>query len=182
MIVLGNISEYVILGITHIWTGYDHLLFLLAVLIGTNVKWDYLKIVTSFTLGHSITLALAALEIITIPSIIIEPLIALSIIYVAIENMVRKTLKGRWILTMLFGLIHGFGFASIINGSLTNNFLLKLFSFNLGVEIGQLIIVMIVIPLLIYLSKKVKKKTQINYAFSFMVGIMGIYWLIERVF
>ncbi|HUR47699.1 MAG TPA: HupE/UreJ family protein, partial [Candidatus Saccharimonadales bacterium] len=108
--------EFFILGIRHILTGYDHLLFLFGLLIVSTRFLDSLKIITCFTIAHSITLAVATFNLIDIPSKLVEPAIAASIVYVGAENLWRggKAPKGRWLLTFAFGLIHGFGFASVL--------------------------------------------------------------------
>ena len=104
-------KDFFVLGIEHILTGYDHLLFLFALLIVTHRFWSAFGIITFFTIAHSITLAIAGMNLLTIPSPIVEPLIAASIVYVGVENLIVKEPKGRKYLTFAFGLIHGFGFA-----------------------------------------------------------------------
>src|SRR6185295_4944850 len=124
-------------------TGYDHLLFLGGLLIACRRFSTMAGIVTCFTIAHSITLALAALDVLAIPSRVVEPLIAASIVFVGIENLVRRGAepKGRWALTFVFGLVHGFGFASVLRdlgvGRGGHGLLVPLFTFNLGVEVGQ---------------------------------------------
>jgi hydrogenase/urease accessory protein HupE len=172
--------DFMALGVEHILIGYDHILFILALIIGGGNKWDYVKILTAFTVGHSVTLALASLDILSIPPSIIEPLIALSIVYAAVESIVRKSRKGRWVITLLFGFIHGFGFAGILKGFLSGNYALSLFSFNLGVEIGQVIIVLIVVPLLLTV-RNMKLQPKLNVGLSILISFMGMYWFIERV-
>jgi hypothetical protein len=174
--------EYATLGFEHIWTGYDHLLFLLAVLIGKGSKWDYVKILTAFTVGHSITLALASWDIVSISPSIIEPLIALSIVLASGESLLRKSIKGRWKFTLFFGLIHGFGFAGILKGFFSSNFVLALFSFNLGVEIGQIVFAAVFLPLLIYVRAKTESMSKLKYALPVVIGMLGLYWFSERVF
>src|ERR1051325_7034280 len=110
-----SFADFLVLGVRHIWTGYDHLLFVLGLLIVTRNFVSSLKIITCFTLAHSITLAVATLSLVQISSRIVEPLIAASIVYVGVENLFRgDDPKGRWLLTFAFGLIHGFGFASVL--------------------------------------------------------------------
>uniref|UniRef100_A0A942T0S0 HupE/UreJ family protein n=2 Tax=Neobacillus citreus TaxID=2833578 RepID=A0A942T0S0_9BACI len=176
---LNTMWEYVKLGVEHIWTGYDHLLFVAALVILKQPLKNYIKILTAFTVGHSITLAIAALDIIRIPANIIEPLIALSIVYIAIENIWIKKLKWRWLLALGFGLIHGFGFAQILQGTLGDHYILSLFSFNLGVEIGQIIVAAVLLPLLILASRR-KWYRQAAFCVSGGIAIIGLYWLIER--
>jgi len=108
------IRQFLTLGVEHIVTGWDHLAFLFGLLVVGGKLRDAVKIITSFTLAHSLTLALATLNVINIPSRIVEPLIAVSIVYVGFENIVRENFSKRWILTFAFGLIHGCGFASVL--------------------------------------------------------------------
>ena len=110
-----SFAAFLVMGIKHIWIGYDHLLFLFGLLIVTKNFGSAVKIITCFTIAHSITLAVATLSLIPISSRIVEPLIAASIVYVGVENLLRgDDPKGRWLLTFAFGLIHGFGFASVL--------------------------------------------------------------------
>ncbi|MEH7010823.1 HupE/UreJ family protein [Neobacillus niacini] len=131
------------------------------------------------TIGHSITLALAVSETVIIPRSIIEPLIALSIIYVAVENIWAKTNKWRWLVTFFFGLIHGFGFAEILIGKLSEKITVPLLSFNLGVEIGQVVILILVSPLIWYL-RKFRWQKQMVYSTSAIISLIGFYWFFER--
>ena len=147
-----SFPQFLILGVEHILTGYDHLCFLLGLLIAGGALRDIFKIITAFTLAHSITLALATLNLINIPSRIIEPMIAVSIVYVGIENLLRRDLRRRWMLSFGFGLIHGCGFATALRslgiGSNGGGIAVPLFGFNLGVEFGQLAIAALVLPLI----------------------------------
>ena len=178
---LNTMLEYVQLGMKHIWTGYDHLVFVLALVILKQRLVNYIKILTAFTLGHSVTIAIAALDIISIPASIVEPLIALSIVYVAVENIWIKKLQWRWLLALSFGLLHGFGFAQVLQGSLGERYILSLFSFNLGVEIGQIAVLVVLLPLLILASRR-KWYRQAAYSLSGVIAFIGVYWLIERIF
>ena len=174
-------------GIYHIFIGPDHILFLVGLLLlGGSLK-RLLTIVTAFTIAHSITLTLAALDITNPPPRLIEPAIALSIIYVGIDNlMVGKT--GRdvraWI-AFGFGLIHGFGFANVLRefGLPRQALGWSLFSFNLGVEIGQVCIVVIAASLLAMLQKRKPTMRQpVARIGSIIVILAGSYWFIQRVF
>ncbi|MEM9905140.1 MAG: HupE/UreJ family protein [Cyanobacteria bacterium P01_D01_bin.44] len=138
-------ASFLKLGIEHIFTGYDHILFLVALLLPGGTLLHLVKIVTAFTLAHSLTLSLAVLNIVTLPTALVESLIALSIIYVAIDNLWLKRLQHRWGITFVFGLIHGLGFANILRDltETQGNLVLSLASFNLGVELGQIGIVII---------------------------------------
>ena len=174
-------------GIHHIAIGPDHILFIIGLLLlGGSLK-RLLVIVTAFTLGHSVTLALATLQIVEPPSRIIEPAIALSIVYVGADNLLAGD-KGRdvraWV-ALGFGLIHGFGFANVLRETgLPNRALgVSLFSFNLGVEIGQAIIVIIVASALAVVRKNnAALAHRIAVIGSAVVVLAGGYWFLERTF
>jgi hydrogenase/urease accessory protein HupE len=178
------------LGIHHILTGFDHLLFLLGVILIVRSFRQTVWIVTSFTVGHSITLAFAALGIADLPGAFVEPMIALSIVYIAVENVLGKGKSRRWLTTLIFGLVHGFGFAGMLADSLPEErVLLPLFSFNLGVELGQLLVLCIVLPLFRYgrgwmvrSAKGVEIWNRGMSAVSVLIGLIGMYWFVERVF
>ena len=175
--------EFFKLGMEHIITGYDHLLFLFALLLARQSFKSYLAIITSFTIAHSITLTLGALGYINLPSLLVESVIALSICYVAIENIVRKEVKTRWVLTFIFGLIHGLGFAGLIGGMNlpTSNFILTLLSFNLGIEVVQIALVAIIVPILNKMQHtSIYPKTQLTA--SAIITLIGGYWVVERLF
>lgn len=173
------------LGVEHILTGYDHLLFLFALLAVTHSFWPALKIITFFTIAHSITLAFAGLNIIELPSSFVEPFIAATIVYVGVENLIRGDHpKGRQWLTFGFGLIHGFGFASVLREmeitSGDTGILLPLLSFNLGIETGQIAVASIVLPCIWWLNNKPAIAGQFLKACSLLVSLMGAYWFLER--
>ncbi|HET7219889.1 MAG TPA: HupE/UreJ family protein [Vicinamibacterales bacterium] len=174
-------------GIHHIAIGPDHILFIIGLLLLGGSVPRLLGIVTAFTLGHSVTLALATLQIVEPPSRIIEPAIALSIVYVGADNLLTGT-SGRdvraWV-ALLFGLIHGFGFASVLrDAGLPNRALgISLFSFNLGVEIGQAIIVLVVATALALLRQKnAVVARRVATVGSVGVMIAGAFWFVQRVF
>ncbi len=177
-------KDFLVLGIEHILTGYDHLLFLFALLMVTRNFWSAVGIITFFTIAHSITLGLAGLGVVTLPSSVIEPLIAATIIYVGLENLISKEPKGRRLLTFSFGLIHGFGFASVLQemgiSSIETGILVPLFSFNLGVEVGQIVVTSLVLPLIWWLHKKPLIEKYFVPICSTIVSFAGLYWLIER--
>lgn len=177
-------KDFLVLGVEHILTGYDHLLFLFALLIVTHRFWSAFGIITFFTIAHSITLAIAGMNLMTIPSTIVEPLIAASIIYVGAENLIVKKPKGRKYLTFAFGLIHGFGFAAVLQEmnitSIETGILVPLFSFNLGVETGQLIVTSISLPIIWWLHTKPLVEKYFVPVSSVFVCLAGSYWLIER--
>jgi hydrogenase/urease accessory protein HupE len=179
---LASFVEFVRMGILHIFTGYDHIAFLLGVvLIGGSFRTIF-KVVTSFTLAHSITLALAALDIVVLPSRLVESGIALSIMYIALENLFFKKFDRRWIVTFFFGLVHGFGFASALQEVHLSGALLgtALFSFNLGVEIGQVCIVGILLPVLFYMQRLRFSQTLVKVS-SFIIFLLGSFWLWQRI-
>ncbi len=172
-------------GVEHIMTGYDHICFLLAVVLWASRAWPVVKIVTAFTVSHSITLTLAALQIVNLPSAWTEVAIALSIIYVAVENFFSRRVDSRWRDTFLFGFIHGFGFASglIELGVPRRAIVPALASFNLGVEAGQIGVVMVVIPLLNFIDKQFsngERSARLVYACSTVIAGLGAYWLLVR--
>lgn len=176
-------SSFFKLGIHHILTGYDHLLFLLALLLLPQSIKKIAIIVTAFTIGHSITLALGVMDWIDIPSKLVESLIALSICYVAIENIIKKEVKYRWLVTLLFGLIHGLGFSSLIKGTLASKkeFVIELLAFNLGIEFIQILLVVITVPLLLFLYRKSNETNIVKYS-SLVISALGAFWFVQRIF
>lgn len=183
-----QIISFIRLGIEHIFEGRDHILFLIALIVIGSRLWELVKIVTAFTIAHSITLILAALGWVSISTRLIESAIALTIIYVAIENFVILKGKGqwmkqnRWLLTGIFGLVHGFGFANVLKGILPDRGLVSsLLAFNVGVEIGQVCIILVTFPLILWIAKKPFQKKFV-YAVSAIVLVFGVIWFIERTF
>jgi hydrogenase/urease accessory protein HupE len=181
-----SFGGFIGMGVMHIWTGYDHLLFLFGLLAVTRQVKTVLKIVTCFTVAHSLTLAIASLNIVTLPSRIVEPMIAASIVFVGVENFLRNgEPKGRWLLTFAFGLIHGFGFASALReagvGEHGGSVAVPLVSFNLGVELGQMAIAAIALPLIWKLRNQPRLARRWIPATSSVVGLLGAYWLIQRI-
>lgn len=179
-----SFREFLLLGITHIATGYDHILFLLGLLmVGGSFK-SAIKIITSFTVAHSITLALATMNLINLPPRIIEPLIAVSIIYVGVENMVRRDMDKRWLLAFGFGLVHGCGFASALRdlgiGSDGTSIVVPLFSFNLGVEMAQMTIAALVLPVIWKLRERPQFVQRLVPAGSCLIALAGTWWLLQR--
>ncbi|AEG02642.1 HupE/UreJ family protein [Methylomonas methanica] len=173
------------LGVEHIVTGYDHLLFLLALLVVTHGFWQALKIITFFTLAHSLTLALAGLNIVDLLGSFVEPFIAATIIYVGVENIIRGDHpKGRHWLTFGFGLIHGFGFAGALRemeiSSGDTGIFLPLLSFNLGIESGQIAVAIVILPMIWWLNNKADIAEKFLKSCSIAVSLMGTYWLLER--
>jgi hydrogenase/urease accessory protein HupE len=171
------------LGVEHILLGFDHLAFLFALLIAGGALREAAKIITSFTVAHSITLATATLEVIDIPAGVVEPLIAASIIYVGLENVLRREIQRRWLLTFAFGLVHGFGFASALRElgvGVGVKAVAPLVSFNLGVEIGQIAVAALVLPLVWKLRQRPRFVARYVPACSILIALAGGYWFIER--
>jgi hydrogenase/urease accessory protein HupE len=187
--VLQVVGRFVQAGIEHIFLGYDHIAFLAAIMLWAQRLWPVIKIVTAFTIAHSITLSLAALQIVVFPSAIVEPAIAATIIFVAIENFFSRNVDGRWRVTFVFGLIHGFGFASALQeiGLPANAVVPALAAFNIGVEIGQVVIVALILPLLLWSDRighraaaRKGRHPAVVYVCSAAILSAGLYWLVER--
>lgn len=177
---------FIWLGVEHIWLGYDHLLFLFALLLVCRSFRSIVGIVSCFTLAHSLTLALATFELLRLPSRLVEAAIAASIVYVGVENLLRRGAepRGRWALTFAFGLVHGFGFASVLRdlgvGRSGQGIAMPLFSFNLGVELGQVVVAAVVLPLLWQMRKNdvfVRRGVPV---LSAIIALAGAYWLLQR--
>ena len=195
-----TLKQYIKDGVWHIWIGYDHILFLLAlllpaVLLRKNGQWEpaptlrgafieVVKVVTAFTVAHSITLTLASLQIITLPSRLVESVIAASVILAALNNL-RGTIEGRrWVMAFVFGLVHGFGFASVLAdlGLPQNALILALVGFNVGVEIGQLTIVAVFLPLAFWLRGTRFYRVGVLIGGSLLVALLASWWLAQRLF
>jgi hydrogenase/urease accessory protein HupE len=177
---------FLVLGIEHILIGYDHLLFLLGLLIACQRFRTMVGIVTCFTIAHSITLGLAAFDVFNLPPSVVEPLIAASIVFVGVENLLYRGRepRHRWVLTFGFGLVHGFGFAGILkqvgHGLSGSSLAMPLFSFNLGVEIGQIAVAAIGLPLLLWGRKQEKLALYGPPLVSSLVALAGMVWLVQR--
>lgn len=177
-----TVREFTRLGIEHIFTGYDHLMFLLGLLLVGRGLRDLFTIVTAFTVAHSVTLALAGLGIVHPTVWVVEAAIALSIAYVGLENLVVRTFRHRWLIAGAFGLVHGFGFAAMLqeirpSGAIS---LLALFTFNAGVEIGQLAIVALAWPFLVAL-RATRYREAVVRGTSLLIIACGVFWFVERV-
>jgi hydrogenase/urease accessory protein HupE len=170
------------LGVEHIFTGYDHLAFLLGLLVATTSLGALIRIVTSFTIAHSITLALATFNLVILPTRLTESLIAASIGYVAAENLFDFRAMKRYYITFLFGLIHGFGFSNVLREMdlPKSSLALSLFSFNGGVEIGQVTFVALIFPLVQDLTSSGWKRLKPSV--SIAVACLAIYWFVQRAF
>ncbi|MES2634353.1 MAG: HupE/UreJ family protein [Pseudomonadota bacterium] len=195
-----TLRQYVVDGVWHIWIGYDHILFLLALLLpAVLVKRDgkveaaprfggafveVVKVVTAFTLAHSITLTLAALEVISLPSRIVESAIAFSVIVAALNNLRGGVGSKRWIMAFAFGLLHGFGFASVLAdlGLPQDALLLALVGFNVGVELGQLAIVAVFLPVAFALRKTAFYRVGVLKVGSLLVALVALWWFVQRAF
>jgi hydrogenase/urease accessory protein HupE len=181
-----TLGRYTFLGFWHILEGIDHVLFVIALLLA-GPRWkQLLAIVTAFTIGHSVTLALSAMRWFTLPAKPIEAIIALSILYIAIENFLlhqkQEEPKHRYLVTLLFGLIHGFGFSYVLRDQIglpQNALVPALASFNVGVELGQLAILALVVPLWSWVRKQSMYEKAFLVANS-AIGAMALVWLIER--
>lgn len=170
------------LGVEHILLGFDHILFVVALLLGGGGFRALLGIITAFTVAHSITLALSVLELVTLPAGFVEPVIALSIAYVALENFLPGyRISRRWAVAFLFGLVHGFGFAGILAelelpaaGLVTS-----LLSFNLGVEFGQALVIALLLPPLMWV-RRFQWQERLVAATSALVLLAGVSLLLDR--
>ena len=177
-----QLGQYFKLGVKHIFLGYDHIAFLLALLFVRRFT-DLLKIITAFTVAHTITLALAVLQIVRLSPQLVEIGISITIMYVAAENLFTGQPVYRWLLTFGFGLVHGFGFASVLRelGLPTGGLARSLLSFNLGVEAGQIVIVGSLWPLLWWLNRQTWSSRS-RLAVSIVIFLLGAAWFCERSF
>jgi len=175
------LETFVKVGIEHIFTGYDHLAFLVGLLITATSLGSMVKMITSFTIAHSITLALATFDLVILPTHLTESMIALSIAYVAIENLRQAGLIDRYRITFVFGLIHGFGFSNVLREmQLSRSHLaLSLFSFNAGVEIGQIIFLLVVFPVVVYIAKTPWRR-PVTQVVSSIILCLAVFWFVQR--
>lgn len=171
------------LGIEHILTGYDHLVFLLGLIVVGGSMRSLLMVVTAFTIAHSITLGLAALNVWTPAPSVIEPAIALTIAYVGIENWFLPDAARRWLITFPFGLIHGFGFAGALQEIALpqEQIQMALLAFNGGVEIGQIAVLLMVLPVIIYLRRQYWFVRNGVRSVSTAIAVAGGWWFVVRV-
>ena len=182
---LNTFVEYLYQGIVHIVPkGLDHILFVLALFLLARKTSTLLWQVSAFTLAHTITLALGIFNVVSLPSEIVEPLISLSIAYIAIENIYQKKLT-RWRLPLIFafGLLHGLGFASVLLelGLQQQQFITSLVAFNIGVEFGQLSVVLAAFAMLGWFYKKDWYQQRIVTPLSLLIAVVGLYWFVERI-
>jgi hypothetical protein len=178
-----SFASFVGQGILHIFTGFDHVLFLVTLLLVVR-SWRHLAVVvTSFTAAHSLTLALATLGIVTIPGRIIEPLIALTVLVVAVDAIARPQAGARAAIAFGFGLVHGLGLSSALRdlGLQGRELLSGLLGFNLGVEIGQLAIVAPLFSLVVWLRARGPAYTRVRSAVCAVVAVVAVFWIVVRV-
>lgn len=176
-------AAFIELGIRHIFLGYDHIAFLFALIVIGGRLGQLVKIVTAFTVGHSLTLILAALQVVVLPSRLIEGSIALTVAYVAFDNFFAATTAHRWVLTFCFGLVHGFGFANALREMRlpAAGLIPTLLSFNVGVEIGQVAIAAVLFPGTLWLAKQ-RFRRPVVLAASGVIFLAGVGWFIQRAF
>jgi hypothetical protein len=197
---LRTLKQYLVDGMWHIWIGYDHILFLLslllpAVLVREDQQWEpapslkrslleVLKVVTAFTLAHSITLSLAALGLISLPSRLVESTIAASVVFAALNNLKGTIEKRRWVMAFVFGLVHGFGFASVLVdlGLPKDALVLALVGFNSGVEVGQMAIVVAFVPVAFWLRSTRFYRKGVLTVGSIAVALIASWWFVQRAF
>jgi hypothetical protein len=197
---LTQFIDYAREGVWHIWIGFDHILFLLALLLPAvairqqeqwhavaafkPAFWDVLKIVTAFTVAHSITLSLATLGIVSLPSRWVESIIAASVVFAALNNVFPLFSERRWLMAFIFGLIHGFGFATVLAdlGLPPGALALALVGFNLGVEVGQLAIVALFLPIAFALRHTWFYRRIVLLGGSIAIAVLATIWLVERAF
>lgn len=195
-----TLRQYVAEGTWHIWIGYDHILFLLAlllpaVLVRSAGGWqpapslqrsliEVVKVVTAFTLAHSVTLSLAALGVVSLPSRLVESTIAASVVLAALNNLRGTIGNRRWVMAFVFGLIHGFGFASVLAdlGLPQGALALALVGFNLGVELGQVAIVAVFVPVAFALRRTTFYRRGVLTFGSLAVALVAAYWFTQRAF
>ncbi len=179
-----SFGQVVALGVEHILTGPDHLMFLIGLLLGAHGLKGILKLATSFTVGHSITLALAALQIWAPPPRLTESLIAASVIWVGVQNVRRKASDGYWPLALGFGLVHGFGLAGALEAVALggSGLVMRLFAFNSGVELGQLTVLLPVLPLLAWARESERFERRGVPVLGAGVAAAGAVWLVQRAF
>ena len=184
---INSFMKYLFLGIEHIIPkGLDHILFIIGLFLFSNLLRPLLLQVTMFTIAHTITLILASLSLIQVNESIVEPLIALSIFYIGVENIFKKysNTKSRYYVIFLFGLLHGLGFAFVLKdiGLDYSNFLINLVSFNIGVEIAQIFILLLLyLTIGLYFSKNKYYKIFFQIPLSLIISLIAFYWFVERI-
>ncbi|WP_338788737.1 HupE/UreJ family protein [Metabacillus sp. FJAT-53654] len=180
---LTSAKQFLVLGIEHIFTGYDHILFAISLLIGAKTFRQIITLITTFTIAHSITLVLATIGLVQLPGRLVESVIALSIIYVALHNITQPNSKQSPWLVLIFGLVHGFGFAGILSemNLSQGNFATSILFFNLGIELGQVIILSLIYPVILFIQKKQYYKWFAP-SVSTAILLFGLVWFFQRAF
>ena len=178
--------EYVILGVVHILSGYDHLLFVLCLLLLATDLRALLFSITAFTLAHSVTLAFGILDIVRVDILFVEAMIALSIIFLARELLSHEqtyTKKNLAVVAFIFGLLHGFGFSSVLRdiGLPQDEIPLSLFAFNIGIELGQIFFILIMSGIIYLLKRYIQKLLSFKIYLIYAIGILSSFWFIQRV-
>ncbi len=195
---LQAVRDYLREGVWHIWIGYDHILFLLALLLPAVLRyrhgtweavdglrpalWNVFGVVTAFTIAHSITLSLAVLGWVYLPGVWVESAIALSVLIAALNNL-RPLLRARWVMALAFGLLHGFGFAAVLGelGLPDGARLVALVAFNVGVELGQMAIVLMAVPLAYVVRRSLFYRVGVRVVGSLAVAGLAVFWLLQRI-
>lgn len=175
-------GRFFLLGVEHILIGFDHLAFLLALLVGGATWRRAFASITAFTVAHSVTLAAAAFDVVHLPGRLVESSIAASILLVAIANLLQRGAAHRWPMALVFGLVHGFGFASVLRDLHVGggDMLVPLCTFNLGVEVGQLAFASVVLPPLVLLARHRRTRWALP-VLSALVGAAGLFWFYQRI-
>jgi len=183
------LARYLLSGVEHILIGFDHIAFIIAAVVWGRRLWPLVRVVTAFTIAHSITLALAAMDLVTLPSAWVEAAIAASIVYVAVENFRVRNLAHRGWVTFAFGLVHGFGFASVLRdyGLPEDALVPALAAFNVGVEVGQIAVVAVALGVLVAVERKGLGRPATDAAdprvvktVSGVIAVLGVFWFMER--
>ncbi|GAB1818866.1 HupE/UreJ family protein [Herbidospora sp. RD11066] len=179
-----GVPAFVVLGGEHLLFGLDHVLFLLALLLGAKRLRDVVQVATAFTVAHSVTLVLAAIGWVSVPGWIVEPLIALSIAFVALDNLLSPKSSHRLPVVFAFGLMHGLGFAGAlsVDGPASLSTLVNLLSFNVGIELVQLLLIAVAFPALLFLRRVVTARVFMlgTVAAAVVVAGAGLVWFVER--
>lgn len=178
---LGSAGQFLWLGIHHIFVGYDHLAFLVGLVLTATTWLGVVKIVTSFTVAHSLTLSLAVLDVLSLPARLVEAGIAFSVAYVAMENLVVRSFARRWLVSLLFGFVHGFGFAGVLKEMPLSREMPAgpLLFFNLGVEMGQVAVISLLLPLLWLLAGTPAYPATVKSVSLVILGV-GTVWFFQR--
>ncbi len=178
-------ASFFILGMEHLLIGYDHILFLLALLLVARTLWHVISLITTFTIAHSLTLGMATLLRWQAPASIVEPLIALSIVVVGVLHLWMPAISIKWLVSVTFGfgLVHGLGFAGVLQGlGISSDALFRsLLGFNLGVEAGQILVALVLFPVIRWMRQIQWRQVKFQPAAHAMIAVTGLYWLMERI-